>query len=54
MMWFASIVLFDNVFFISAVSMETVKQIWDSVRKALFVVGGGLIIFASARNTITW
>lgn len=29
-------------------------QLLDSLRKAAFVVGSALLIFAAARNTITW
>uniref|UniRef100_S4RC55 Uncharacterized protein n=1 Tax=Petromyzon marinus TaxID=7757 RepID=S4RC55_PETMA len=29
-------------------------QVWDSVQKAAFVLGTGLLVFAAARNTITW
>ena len=31
-----------------------ILQLLDSVRKAAFVVGSALLIFAAARNTITW
>ena len=34
--------------------MDSIKQVWDTLRKAVFVVGGAIIIFTSARNTITW
>lgn len=34
--------------------ITTVRQLWDSIRISVFVIGTAVVIFASARNTITW
>jgi len=33
---------------------DDMKQIWDTVRITLFVLGSALVVFVAARNTITW
>lgn len=35
-------------------TLEYIKQLWDSLRMTLFVVGTALTVFVAARNTITW
>ena len=33
---------------------EYLKQIWDSLRISVFVVGSALVVFISATNSVTW
>lgn len=34
--------------------IDKVKQLWESIRISVFVIGTALIIFVAARNSITW
>lgn len=38
----------------SAPVREERRQVWDSVKKAAFVLGSGLLVFAAFRNSVTW
>lgn len=35
-------------------TVNNVRQLWDSIRISLFVIGTALVIFIAARNSITW
>ena len=34
--------------------LDYMKQLWDSIRLTLFVVGSALVVFIAARNSVTW
>lgn len=35
-------------------NFTTLRKLWDSIRISVFVIGTAAVLFASARNTITW
>ena len=35
-------------------TMDKLKNLWESIRIFVFVVGTGLTIFIAARNSLTW
>ncbi|GCB65937.1 hypothetical protein scyTo_0010031 [Scyliorhinus torazame] len=39
---------------ISVASQTQERHVWDSVKKAAFILGSGLFVFAAFRNTVTW
>ncbi|XP_041049210.1 fatty acid hydroxylase domain-containing protein 2 [Carcharodon carcharias] len=39
---------------IPVASQTQERHIWDSVKKAAFILGSGLFVFAAFRNTLTW
>ena len=34
--------------------LDYLRQIWDSIRQTVFVVGSSLVVFIAARNSVTW
>ena len=34
--------------------LDYMKQLWDSIRLTVFVVGSALVVFIAARNSVTW
>ena len=34
--------------------LDYLRQIWDSIRLTVFVVGSALVVFIAARNSVTW
>lgn len=35
-------------------NFTTLRKLWDSIRISVFVIGTAAVLFAAARNTITW
>lgn len=31
-----------------------VRQLWDSIRMSVYIIGTALVVFVAARNSVTW
>lgn len=34
--------------------LEYIRQLWDSIRMSVYVIGTALVVFVAARNSVTW
>eukprot|EP00061_Rhincodon_typus_P012126 g37663.t1 len=53
-MAFANVQLTREIYKFTGSDTLLERHVWDSVKKAAFILGSGLFVFAAFRNTVTW